>query len=166
MSKRKLVLPAAIAAGLIVAGGHAVSAGTATHTSGEIVAPVIKGVQIYKCTQQPDGNFAFTQYGVSAVLKFDIAHSFVQPTTGPPQWVAPDRSAVTGTVVSRTDNGPGNIPLLELSATQTGAPRGLLSRTVRILRLNTKGGVAPAGSCTPGAFAKVPYKADYHFLSK
>ena len=36
-------------------------------------------------------------------------------------------------------------------ATQTGAPRGQFANTVEILRLNTVGGVAPAGACDPNA---------------
>ena len=34
------------------------------------------------------------------------------------------------------------------------------------LRLNTVGGVAPAGSCTPGTIVGVPYQADYVFLQR
>jgi len=39
---------------------------------------------------------------------------------------------------------------------------------VEILRLNTVGGVAPAGACDPATqpIVKVPYKADYVFLTK
>ncbi|NUO44423.1 MAG: DUF3455 domain-containing protein, partial [Streptomyces sp.] len=93
-----------------------------------------------------------------------IAHSFVAPNSGTPQWVAPDGSAVTGAVLSRTPNGDGNIPELDLKATQSGKRHGLLARTTEILRLNTAGGVAPAGTCTPGEIVGVPYHADYVFL--
>src|SRR5262249_44014132 len=103
---------------------------------------------------------------VRATLRFGIHHSFVQTTAGPPQWVAPDGSSITGARVSSTPNGDGNIPELELAATQTGRAHGLLSRTVRVLRLNTRGGVAPAGSCTPDSIAEVPYRADSHSLSQ
>src|SRR5690242_14604893 len=70
-----------------------------------IVASVISGVQIYQCTKQADGTSAFTQFGVQAVLARGIRHSFVTPTTGPPQWIAPDGSRVTGAKVSSTPNG-------------------------------------------------------------
>lgn len=169
MVNRKLFFSGiGIAAALVLAGPQAVPAGanTAGHHHDGFVAPVLRGVQIYKCTQQADGGYAFTQFNVRAKLKYGIRHSFVEPTAGPPQWVAPDGSAVTATVVTRTPNGEGNIPLLELAATQTGGPHGRLSRTVRILRLATKGGVAPAGTCTPDAVVEVPYQADYHFLSE
>ncbi|MFD0683040.1 CHRD domain-containing protein [Actinomadura fibrosa] len=128
---------------------------------------VVVGAQIYRCTQQEGGGHAFTQEGVSAFLQDGIRHSFVRPgPAGPPQWIAPDGSAVTGKAVTKTPHGTGNIPELVLDATQSGAPAGLLSGTTQILRLNTVGGVAPAGACDPAArpLAKVPYRADYVFL--
>ncbi|WP_328873196.1 CHRD domain-containing protein [Streptomyces sp. NBC_00287] len=127
-------------------------------------ASVIKGQQIYECKPAEGGGHAFAQRDVSAVLAGPIAHSFVKPNSGTPQWIAPDRSAVTGSVLSRTPNGDGNIPELDLKATQSGKHRGLLAGTAEILRLNTVGGVAPAGSCTPGTIVGVPYQADYVFI--
>jgi hypothetical protein len=88
----------------------------------------------------------------------------VAPNSGTPQWIAPDRSAVTGAVISRTPNGAGNIPELDLKATQSGKHHGLLADVSEILRLNTVGGVAPAGTCTQGTTVGVPYQADYVFL--
>ncbi|MGN9844752.1 CHRD domain-containing protein [Nonomuraea sp. H19] len=129
-----------------------------------LTADVLRGEQIYSCTQQPSGGYAFTQLGVTAKLRRGIDHSFVTPGSGPPQWIAPDGSAVRGAVVTRTPNGEGNIPELMLDATQAGADHGLLAHTTQILRLNTKGGVAPAGTCAPGTEAKVPYGTDYIFL--
>jgi hypothetical protein len=129
-----------------------------------LTVDVLRGSQIYACTQQPPGGHAFTQFGVTAKLRRGIDHSFVTPAAGPPQWIAPDGSAVRGAVVTKTPNGDGNIPELVLDATQAGANTGLLAHTTQILRLNTTGGVAPAGSCEPGAQVKVPYGADYLFL--
>jgi hypothetical protein len=127
-------------------------------------ASVLKGRQIYECKPAEGGGYAFAQRDVRAVLGGGIAHSFVKPGSGTPQWVAPDRSAVTGAVLSRTPNGDGNIPELDLRATPSGRHHGLLAGTAEILRLNTAGGVAPAGSCTPGTIVGVPYQADYVFL--
>jgi CHRD domain/Protein of unknown function (DUF3455) len=129
---------------------------------------VVLGSQIYACTAQPDGSFAFTQFGVEARLTGGIHHTFVQPAAGPPQWQAPDGSAVTGpTVVTRNANGAGNIAELNLDATQIGASTGLLAHVVEVLRLNTLGGVAPAGPCDPQAtpIVHVPYRADYVFIN-
>ena len=130
---------------------------------------VVLGSQIYACTAQPDGSFAFTQDDVEARLTGGIHHTFVQPVAGPPQWHAPDGSAVTGpTVVTRNANGAGNIAELNLDATQIGASTGLLAHVVEVLRLNTLGGVAPAGSCDPQAtpIVNVPYQADYVFINR
>lgn len=131
-------------------------------------ASVVKGRQIYECKKADDGSgtFAFAQRDVRARLGGGIAHDFVAPNSGTPRWTAPDRSQVTGKLISRTPNGGGNIPELDLAATRTGKPRGLLAETAEILRLNTVGGVAPAGDCEPGAIAKVPYKADYVFVQR
>lgn len=129
-----------------------------------LTAEVSRGEQIYTCAQQPPGGHTFAQLGVSAKLRRGIDHSFVTPGSGPPQWIAPDGSAVRGTVVTRVPNGAGNIPELVLDAAQAGADTGLLAHATQILRLNTTGGVAPAGSCEPGAEARVAYGADYVFL--
>ncbi|PWI17257.1 hypothetical protein DI272_26160 [Streptomyces sp. Act143] len=134
------------------------------HALDNFQASVIEGKQIYECKPAEGGAYAFAQRDVSAALGGGIAHSFVAPGSGVPQWVARDGSAVTGAVLSRTPNGTGNIPELDLKATQSGKHHGLLARTTEILRLNTVGGVAPAGACTPGEIVGVPYRADYVFL--
>ncbi|MEV6542392.1 CHRD domain-containing protein [Streptomyces sp. NPDC051665] len=132
------------------------------------LAGVVKGAQIYACTQQDDGSYAFTQDNVDATLQGGIQHSFAKHgPAGPPQWIAPDGSSVTGTVLNKFDNGKGNIPQLLLRARQTGKSEGLLSRTTSVLRLDTAGGVAPAGTCDPATqpTTRVPYTADYLFLA-
>jgi hypothetical protein len=74
---------------------------------------------------------------------------------------------VTGKVISRTPHGDGNIDELELEATQIGKAHGRLAHTVKILRLNTVGGRAPAGACDPALnpIVEVPYQADYVFVA-
>jgi hypothetical protein len=128
---------------------------------------VVLGSQIYACTVQPDGTFAFTQHDVEAHLTGGIHHTFVQPLAGTPQWQAPDGSAVSGKVVTKNANGAGNIAELNLDATQIGTSTGLLAHVVEVLRLNTLGGVAPAGPCDPQAtpIVNVPYQADYVFIN-
>ncbi|HSB85236.1 MAG TPA: CHRD domain-containing protein [Ilumatobacteraceae bacterium] len=128
---------------------------------------VVLGSQIYACTQQEDGSFGFTQHDVEAHLEGGIHHTFVTPDAGPPQWHAPDGSAVTGKVVTKNANGDGNIAELNLDATQIGNPTGLLGDVVEVLRLNTVGGVAPSGACDPQAtpIVNVPYQADYVFIN-
>ena len=47
--------------------------------------------------------------------------------------------------------------------TTAGADGDRLTSTTWVQRLNTSGGVAPAGACTPGDTTAVPYTADYFF---
>ncbi|WP_327085007.1 CHRD domain-containing protein [Nonomuraea sp. NBC_01738] len=123
-------------------------------------AEVLLGAQIYECRSG-----AFGQFGVAARLRRGIDHSFVQPVTGPPQWVAQDGSAVrVSGVVDRRPNGDGNIPELVLTVSQSGQATGLLAQATQVLRLNTRAGVAPTGSCQEGAKAASAYFADYMFL--
>lgn len=127
---------------------------------------MIAGRQIYECKPAPGGGYAFAQRDVAALLSGHVRHSLVQPGSGTPQWVAPDGSAVTGTVLTRTPDGDTNIAELDLKATRSGGRHGLLADTAEILRLNTVVGVAPAGSCTPGTIVGVPYRADYVFVRR
>jgi hypothetical protein len=146
---------------------HLLNHPVATSGVAAVQESVVRGSQIYACTARPDGSFAFTQFGVEARLFDGIHHTFVQPAAGPPQWHAPDGSAVTGKVVTANANGAGNIAELNLDATQIGASTGLLAHAVEVLRLNTLGGVAPAGPCDPQAtpIVNVPYQADYVFIN-
>lgn len=129
-------------------------------------ASVVTGEQIYECKKGDDGKLSFQQRDVRAVLGGNIDHSFIAPGSGTPQWVAQDHSAVTGKVISKTPNGDKNIPELDLKATQSGKKRGLFAGTQEIFRLNTVGGIAPAGSCEKGAIVGVPYGADYVFIQR
>ncbi|TCM48981.1 CHRD domain-containing protein [Kribbella sp. VKM Ac-2568] len=146
---------------------HQLSHAVSTTGVAAVQESVVFGSQIYACTVQFDGSFAFTQNNVEARLTGGIHHTFVQPAAGPPQWQAADGSAVTGKVVTKNANGAGNIAELDLDATQIGDSSGLLSNAVEVLRLNTVGGVAPTGTCDPHAtpLVNVPYQADYVFIN-
>ncbi|WP_241845004.1 CHRD domain-containing protein [Streptomyces silvensis] len=134
-------------------------------------ASVVKGRQIYQCKKAAGGSggFTFQQRDVRATLGGRIAHDFVRPNSGTPRWIAPDRSAVTGSLISKTPNGKKNIAELDLKAERVGKKRGLLAGTTEILRLNTVGGVQPSGACKPGtpkSVVSVPYGADYVFVAR
>ena len=146
---------------------HALNHTVSTSGVAALQESVVLGSQIYACTLQTDGSFAFTQHDVEAHLTGGIHHTFVRPLAGPPQWQAPDGSAVSGKLVSKNANGAGNIAELNLDATQIGTSTGLLANVVEVLRLNTVGGVAPTGSCDPQAtpIVNVPYQADYLFIN-
>jgi hypothetical protein len=146
---------------------HALHHQVSTSGVAALQESVVHGSQIYACAPQSDGTLAFIQHDVDAHLTGGIHHTFVQPNVGPPQWQAPDGSAVSGTVVTKNTNGNGNIAELDLDATQIGEPSGLLAHAVEVLRLNTVGGVAPAGTCDPQATptVNIPYQADYVFVN-
>ncbi len=153
--------------GAVSAQLHLLNHAVSTSGVAALQESVVLGSQIYGCTQQSDGSFAFTQRDVDAHLSGGIHHTFVQPVAGPPQWQAPDGTAVTGKVVTKNANGAGNIAELNLDATQIGDSAGLLGNVVEVLRLNTVGGVAPTGACDPLATptVNVPYQADYVFIN-
>ena len=131
------------------------------------VKSVVKGTQIYACTKTPAGSHAFTQDNVNAELQGGIHHTFkASGPAGPPQWVASDGSAVIGKALAKLANGSENVPVVAFRAVQEGASHGLLAHTDMVFRLNTKGGLAPAGTCDPATRpnVSVPYTAEYLFL--
>jgi len=137
------------------------------------------GTQQYICL--PAG---WKQFGPQATLypqnaPMQIATHFLStnPQDGLPRptWQdAHDGSRVWGKVfgLPLTDSNyvaPGAIPwlLLEAAGTAEGPIGGeVLAKTTFIHRVNTQGGVAPAGACTVGAVALVPYSTDYFFYRK
>jgi hypothetical protein len=153
--------------GAVRAQFHQLNHTVATTDVAALQESVVLGSQIYACSPQFDGSFAFTQHDVDAHLTDDIHHTFVRPLAGVPQWQAPDGSAVSGKLVTKNANGDGNIAELNLDATQIGASTGMLAHAVEVLRLNTVGGVAPAGTCNPQTtpIVNIPYRADYIFIN-
>jgi len=96
----------------------------------------------------------------------DILHSAGPNGPTQPKWEAVnDHSAVFGAKKTGVPSPtPGAIDWLLLSATPVdGAPKGLLTDTTFIQRVNTTGGVTPTRACTDGEFERVPYTADYYF---
>ena len=147
---------------------HSLNHAVSTSGVAALQESVVFGSQIYACTPQGDGSFAFSQHDVDAHLTGGIHHTFVRPLAGTPQWQAPDGSAVSGKLVTKNANGAGNIAELNLDATQIGDSTGLLAHTVEVLRLNTVGGLAPTGACDPQSTptVNVPYQADYIFINR
>jgi hypothetical protein len=117
---------------------------------------VDQGSQVYTCT-----GGAWTLKEPAAVLKSGT-EEFLH--TAGPQWISTnDGSAVTG-ATSATVAAPGAIPQLLLKATAHRGD-GLLGSVSYIQRLDTHGGVAPAGSCNAGAQQAVGYSAQYRFYA-
>ncbi len=124
------------------------------------------GVQKYAC--QANGTWLFTD-PVADLYKPARAGAFgshyLNFGTGRPIWEHRDGSMVEAARKASAPAGAGNIPalLLEAVATSGGDEGDRLARTTWVQRLNTSGGVAPAGTCMPGATVAVPYTTDYVF---
>src|SRR5215218_917215 len=110
------------------------------------------GVQNYTC--QANGTWLFTDpeatlYKTTGVPK-PIGTHFLNFATGRPVWQLNDGSSVEAARRQTADGGTGNIPWLLLQAVVTSAGTGgdRLLETTWVQRLNTSGGVAPAGACT------------------
>ncbi len=125
------------------------------------------GVQKYTC--QATGTWLFPDpeatFSKTSGAGKPIGSHFLNFATGRPVWEAKDGSAVEAARTASAPAGTGNIPALLLQAVGTAAgPDGdRLARTTWVQRLNTTGGVAPAGTCAAGDTAAVPYSADYFF---
>jgi hypothetical protein len=118
---------------------------------------VVKGTQTYTCA---GGVFTGPSVPEAKLAgRGGLLHHFKGPS-----WQSErDGSLVTATKKAELAR-PGAIPELLLTVTShSGAPDGLLAKAVQIQRLNTTGGVAPAGACTDGATQAVPYGALYVF---
>lgn len=129
-----------------------------------------KGVQIYECAADASGALAWKLHAPRADLVDDsgtpIGSHFggVDKNLPPgPYWESKDGSRVHGAKPVSVPN-PGSIPLLRLEAAETSGT-GMFSRVAFIQRLDTTGGVAPAGACTAGQKTEVPYTAKYYFYS-
>jgi Protein of unknown function (DUF3455) len=125
------------------------------------------GVQKYTC--QANGTWLFTDpeatlYKTTGASK-PIGTHFLNFATGRPVWQLNDGSSVEAARKAAGSGGPGNIDWLLLQAvvTTAGSDGDRLTSTTWVQRLNTSGGVAPAGTCTPGDRIAVPYTADYFF---
>jgi hypothetical protein len=134
------------------------------------------GTQQYVCVPggwKPFGPQA-TLYPQNAPMQIATHFLSINPIDGMPRptWQdAHDGSAVWGKVFGQPLTDPNYVAagavawlLLEAAGTAAGPIGGeMLAKTTFIHRVNTQGGVAPAGACTVGAIALVPYSTDYFF---
>jgi Protein of unknown function (DUF3455) len=125
------------------------------------------GVQKYIC--QENGTWLFTDpeatlYKTNGAPQ-PIGTHFLNFATMRPVWQLKDGSSVEGARKASAPGGEGNIAwlLLEAVAWTPGSDGNRLGPTTWIQRLNTAGGVAPAGTCTPGDRVAVRYEANYVF---
>jgi hypothetical protein len=124
-----------------------------------------KGDQIYTCKSDA-AQFTWTFEAPDAQLFDKDGKSFGKHSKGP-SWEANDGSRVTGKPVANTPSPDADsIPWLLVNVISHDGS-GVLSNVTTILRLNTKGGKAPATSCDASHLGqeRVPYSADYLFIS-
>ena len=125
------------------------------------------GVQKYTC--QANGTWLFTDPEAalyeSAGDSKPIGTHFLNFATGRPVWRLKDGSSVEAARAASLPGGTGNVAwlLLETRVQTPGSDGDRLAGTAWVQRLNTSGGVAPDGACTPGNTLAVPYTTDYFF---
>jgi hypothetical protein len=117
-----------------------------------------RGVQVYQCLDK-----AWTLLEPDATLK--QGHEVVALHTRGPVWVSTvDGSAVNAAAVPGASVKRENaIPELLLKAAATRG-EGLFGKVTFVQRLETKGGLAPIGTCAPGTQVSSPYEATYKFF--
>jgi Protein of unknown function (DUF3455) len=129
-----------------------------------------KGVQIYECRGKKDqpGAYEWAFVAPEADL-FDTGGKKIGKHYAGPHWESNDGSKIAGTVKERADAPQADaIPWLLLVTKSVGA-QGSFSKITGIQRVNTVGGVEPKTACsqsTVGTTARVPYTADYYFLTE
>jgi uncharacterized protein DUF3455 len=169
-------------------GGDGTPPGPMARTASPLVAPTVppelvvpeghkltfmalaKGVQIYECAADASGALAWKLHAPRADLVDDsgatIGSHFggVDKSLPPgPYWEAKDGSRVHAGKPVTAPNA-GSIPLLRLEAADTSGT-GVFSKVSFVHRLDTTGGVAPAGACTAGKTTEVAYTAKYYFYT-
>ncbi|MFG1607642.1 DUF3455 domain-containing protein [Actinoplanes sp. NPDC049265] len=139
---------------------------------GNVLTSVFKahGVQNYGCNSS--GAWALLE---PAAVLTGLSLKPVKPATAihfrGPSWQSDsDGSLVEGTSpVSAPSPNPNSIAQLLITAKTLDPARaqtGVFAGVTFVQRLNTKGGVAPAGACTAGQTTAVKYTADYRFFKK
>ena len=181
-----LAAATAVTASILISSGAAAAAPDATATTagapnsgvtpnGNVPAPIqvdetqfkivasLRGVgkQIYDCNEGGTGYTfrepaagLFTSRGLPAAIHGKG-----------PFWTNFDGSRVDGSApVSAPSPDPAkNVPWLKLVGTPTPHTTGVFSNVAFIQRIDTRGGVAPTGTCTPFTTTAVDYTADYVF---
>lgn len=121
------------------------------------------GVQIYACSAVGAG-YGWVFQAPDATLYNHGGHAVGKHYAGP-TWESNDGSKVVGAKLAAATPDPASIPWLLLGAV-SHAGTGKMDGVKYIQRLETAGGIAPAGGCdasTVGASARVPYTATYYF---
>ena len=130
----------------------------------EVVTLHAQGAQIYECRAGEAGALAWaTREPVAALL---LDGKTVGRHYAGPNWEHIDGSAVAAKLAARVAApSASDIPWLKLDVTERRG-KGVLSEITTILRINTKGGVAPGACDKAGSLISVAYSTDYVFLAR
>ena len=123
------------------------------------------GAQIYTCGKNDAGVFTWVFKAPEAILidpqEKPLGKHYVGPT-----WEGLDGAKVAGVVKASTPSPENSIPWLLLDIKSRDG-KGDFTQAQAILRVATRGGVAPAAGCDQahlGTEQRVPYTAVYLFL--
>lgn len=129
-------------------------------TQFKVVASFIGiGKQVYDCNS--GGTFTFRE-PVAGLLSRGVQAAIHGKG---PFWASFDGSHVdgSGAVSAPSPDPTKNIPWLRLVGTSTTNTTGVFSNVKFIQRLDTRGGITPAGPCTAPKTVAVDYTANYVF---
>ena len=121
------------------------------------------GVQVYQCTA---GAWVFVEPAATLTGRTTQGRRTYQTAVhfrGPSWESTQDGSLVTAKAIG-TSPVTGSIAQLLLQSTSNRGD-GIFGKVSYIQRLNTRGGAAPAGTCTDGATVGVHYTANYRFFT-
>jgi hypothetical protein len=127
------------------------------------------GVYVYECRQSLlDPNAYEWAFLVPDATLYDGARSVARHATVGLFEALTDRSSLSGVVRASQAAGASNLPWLSMRA-QPLSSDGVFAGVTSIQRVNTSGGMAPAGGCGPGnvgGSTRVAYQADYYFYKQ
>lgn len=165
--RHRWVMVIAAALFLAAAAAHGQDAAVAPPAGARLLlAAGADGVQIYAC--EPQGNGLAWVFKAPEAALFEAGGRQIGRHFAGPSWQAEDGSTVVGEVVAKADApGGGAVPWLLLRAKAHNGEGGFAA-VAFIERLDTKGGLAPAGGCDAahrGAEARMRYSATYRFYA-
>jgi len=132
-------------------------------TQNKVVASFVGiGKQVYDCNS--GGTFTFRE-PVAGLLSRGVQAAIHGKG---PFWASLDGSHVdgSGAIPAPSPDPTKNIPWLKLTGTSTPNTTGVFSNVAFIQRLDTRGGVTPAGPCTAPKTVAVDYTANYVFWAR
>ena len=131
-----------------------------------VAAALAQGVQVYEGRAAPTGGYRWELKGPQAALTTVGGERFGRHDPGP-TWTADDGSQVTGALAEKVDApGVNAIPWLLLTV-KSKSGSGVLSGVDYVLRVETRGGGAPAEApLREGETKAVAYQALYLFLQQ